>query len=520
MAADLPPVTPDAAPVAAIVAPAPAEAAPINVEANGFLFSVVGNTLLPVTAIEALLRDAKSPKEAVEALERAYRQEGYLFIAVGAQVNQRLVAIRVLQGRITEVEAPADLVPFLRRVKDREGLTRRDQLLQSALVDFYTARQGTRARAVFSPAEQVGGTKMTVTEEPIPGAKPWNATLAFGNLGSRFSSRYTAAASGSLRPGGGLELTAGYTQGLPGLTGDSAGSSYKGAQVGASLVTPWGLYALTYSRTQYRIGERAAPLYPSGDIENGGITGTQLVYADEVARVTLNQSLIRVSNKQTVFDSDSILTEQDYTYATLGATYNRAVVLFEQGASLGAGITYQQGLTSASGTFLPEGPGVPIPRYALGQANVSLTGSLPAGFSASATISGQYTEDTLPQNQQWVIGGVGNLSAWLPAVLVGDSGALARVAVNGPGYRWGDFGVSGSAFAEAGMTRFSFRPAGDPVTRSLADVGLSVSGATTFGLTATLAYAWPVWYRNVSGAIRESADSNRANLYFTLNQSF
>ena len=520
MAADLPPATPDAAPVAAIVAPAPA-AAPINVEANGFLYSVAGNTLLPAATIEALLRDTKSPKEAVDALERAYRQAGFLFIAVGAQVNQRLVAIRVLQGRITEVAAPADLVPCLRRVMDREGLTRRDLLLQSALVDFYTARQGTRVRATFAPAEQVGGTKMTIAEEPIPGAKPWNATLAFGNLGSRFSSRYTAAASGALRPGGGLELSAGYTQGLPGLADDSAGSSYKGVQLGTSLVTPWGLYALSYSRTQYRLGERTAPLYPSGDIETGGITGTQLVYADEAARVTLNQSLIRVSNKQTVFDSDdAVLTAQDYTYATLGATYNRAVVLFGQGASFGAGVTYQQGLSPRTGTFDPDGPGVPNPRYSLGQANVSLSGSLPAGFSAAATVSGQFTDDTVPQNQQWVIGGVGNLSAWLPAVLVGDSGALARLAVTGPGYRWGDFGVSGAVFAEAGLTRFSYRPDGDPVTRSLADVGLSVTGATTFGLTATLAYAWPVWYRNVSGAIRESADSNRANLYFTLNQSF
>jgi hypothetical protein len=37
---------------------------------------------------------------------------------------------------------------------------------------------------------------MTVTEEPIKGAKPWNATLGFNNLGSRFSSRYLARREG------------------------------------------------------------------------------------------------------------------------------------------------------------------------------------------------------------------------------------------------------------------------------------------------------------------------------------
>src|SRR5690606_11165287 len=162
----------------------------------------------------------------------------------------------------------ADIMTFVRGLQDREDLTIRDQLRASTMAEAYTARQGTRLKAQFAKAEQVGGTKMTVTEEPIPGAKPWNAILAFGNLGSRFSSRYTASASGTVRPGGGLELSAGYTQGLPGLTADSAGSSYKGGQLGASLVTPLGIYSLSYSRTQYTIGERAAPLYPSGDIES------------------------------------------------------------------------------------------------------------------------------------------------------------------------------------------------------------------------------------------------------------
>lgn len=520
MAADLPPATPAAAPVAAIVAPAPAEAAPINVEANGYLFSVVGNTLLSAAAIEAVLNDAKTPKEAVDGLDAAYRKAGYQFVVIGARVNNRLVAIRVLQGRISEIVAPADLMPFVRGLQDREDLTSRDQLRAATMAEAFAARQGTRPRAQFAKAEQVGGTKMTVTEEPIPGAKPWNATLAFGNLGSRFSSRYTASASGTVRPGGGLELSAGYTQGLPGLTADSAGSSYKGAQLGGSLVTPWGIYSLSYSRTQYTIGERAAPLYPSGDIESGGVTGTQLAYADEVTRVTLTQSLLRVSNLQTVFDGAATLTEQDYTYATLGATYNRAVALFGQNASIGAGATWQQGLSPRSGTFLPDTPGVPNPRYTLFQANASLSGGLPAGFSGAATLSGQFSDDTVPQNQQWILGGVGNLSAWLPAVLVGDSGALARLSVTSPPYRWGEIGLTGTAFVEGGVARFAYRPAADPQTRSLADVGLSLTGSTSFGLTATLAYAWPVWYRNVEGAIRDAADANRANLYFSLVQSF
>jgi hemolysin activation/secretion protein len=520
MAADLPPTTPDAAPATAVVAPAPAAAAPIYVDANGYRYAVSGNTLLPREAIEAALRDVAGPKEAVDALNLAFQKAGYLLVVMGAEVNNKLVAIRVLQGRVAEVDAPEDIKRFLRSIEGREDLTRRMLLQETTMVDAYASRQGVRPKAAFAKSEVVGGTKLTVTEEPIPGAKPWNAAVAFGNLGSRYSSRYTAAASGAVRPGGGLELTAAYTQGLPGMSADSSGSSYKAVQLGSSLITPWGLYAVSLSKTQYTIGEFAAPLYPSGDIETAAFNGTQLVYADEATRLAVTESLTRVSNTQSVFDGLQTIVDQNYNVAALGATYNRSFALAGQNGSIGAGITVLQGFSPRSGSFLPVGDGVPNPRFTSIQANASVAAGLPAGFTAGATLSGQYSDDTLPQNQQWVAGGLGNLSAWLPAVLIGDTGALARLSVTSPPYRWGEFGISGAAFAEAGFSRFSYRPVGDPTTRALADAGLSVSGTTSFGTNVTLAYAWPVWYRNVEGAARNVADQARANLYFTLNQSF
>ena len=520
MAADLPPSTPAAAPVAAIVAPAPAAAEPIFVDAHGFRYAINGNTLLPRAAIEAALRDAKTPKEAVDALDRAFSSAGYFLVVIGAQVNNKLVAIQVVQGRISEITAPPELARFLRRIEDRDNLTRRDVLQETVLLEFYLGRQGTRPRASFEKGAEVGGTNMTVTEEPIPGAKPWNAGLTFGNLGSRYSSRYTAAANASLRPGGGLELTAGYTQGIPGLTSDSAGSSYKAGVLGASVVTPWGLYSLSYSNTRYKLGEITAPLFPAGEIEQGGITGLQLAYADEATRVTLTQSLTRVSNHQDVYDGLADLTQQDYSVAAVGGTVNRSFALWGQNGSFNAGVTLSKGFSPRSGTFLPDLPGTPDPRFSLIQANASVTLGLPAGFSAAATVNGQRTDDTLPQNQQWVLGGFGNLSAWLPAVIVADSGALARATVTSPPWRWGEFSLSGAAFAEAGWGRFSYRPANDPYSRALADAGLSLSAFASTGTSATLAYAWPVWYRNVDGVERDVADRARANLYFTLSQSF
>ena len=518
MAADLPPAAPPDPP--AVVAPAPAAAETIYVDTDEYHYSVLGNTLLPRETIEAAIKSAKTPKDALDALNRAYVDAGYFLVVIGGEVDKKLVAFRVLQGRIAEIEAPDDLRPYFKGIYNRSDLTQSTLIRDSALAEIYSSRQGVRPKGTFSPSKEIGGTKLTVVEEEIPDAKPWAAGLAFNNLGGRFSSRYTWGASGSVRPGGGLELTGTYTQGIPGLTSESAGASYKIGTLGASLVTPWGIYALNYSQTQYQIGEAGAPVFPAGTVEFGGITGTQLVYSDATTRFVLTEGLTRYSNVQSVFDGLSDIVDQNYTVGNVGAAYNRNFSLLGQNSSFGATVTVAKGFSARSGTFLPADLGIPDPHFILGQGSVTGTFGLPYGLSAGIAINGQYTSFVLPQSQQWVLGGFGNLSAWLPAVLIGDSGALGRVTLSSPTWQWSTFTFNASGFGEAGMSRLEQRGAGEPYTRALGDAGFSISGNTAKGTSLTLAYAWPVWYRNIDGIVRDNVDRNRANLYFTLNQSF
>src|SRR5690606_4673206 len=53
-------------------------------------------------------------------------------------------------------------------------------------------------------------------------------------------------------------------------------------------------------------------------------------------------------------------------------------------------------------------------------------------LSAGVAAVGQFSQDTVPEQSQWVLGGVDALHAWLPGVAVGDSGALVLLQV---GYR-------------------------------------------------------------------------------------
>jgi len=98
MAADLPPASPPDPP--AVVAPAPVAAETIYVDTDEYHYSVLGNTLLPREKVEAAIKSATTPKEALDALNRAYVDAGYFLVVIGGQVDKKLVAFQVLQGRI------------------------------------------------------------------------------------------------------------------------------------------------------------------------------------------------------------------------------------------------------------------------------------------------------------------------------------------------------------------------------------------------------------------------------------
>ena len=117
--------------------------------------------------------------------------------------------------------------------------------------------------------------------------------------------------------------------------------------------------------------------------------------------------------------------------------------------------------------------------------------------------------DTLPSYQQWVLGGVNNLTAYLPGTIVGDRGYLGRLALQGPQWSLGPMKLSANAFTEYGASRYSYIPVAAPMWQALNDVGASLSVALPVAHTSLmLAYAKPVGSRNVSAALRQGQQSH------------
>jgi hemolysin activation/secretion protein len=500
----------------AMVAPAAQESEPIVVESHGFRYTIAGNTLLSRAVVAASVASADTPKAAVDALNAAYQRAGHFLTAIRGEVQGKTVALRVFQGRITEEDIADDLVPYFAGIENREDLDRNTIIRKSALAELYAARQDMRPKVSFSPATAVGGSKITVSEEPIEGSKRWNAGLGFGNLGNRYASRYIAQVNAAVRPGLGTEISANFAQGFPGLAEDSRGSLYKAGTAAASAVTPWGVFGATYSKATYLIGDKAKPLNPEGDITSFGVNASQLVYADEAGRVSTTETFTRFDNSVTGFAGLIPITDQRYDVASLAASANRSFTAFGVAASITGSLTFSQGLSGRAGSFLPIVPGTPDPRFSMLQGAIAYTQPLPAGFSTGISWTGQWANVTLPQNQQWTLGGVGNLTAWLPGTLVGDLGTLTRASVYFPAWDWRAVQINVSAFAEYGTVHTLATPVGAAASRSLSDVGVAVLGRVAKDTSVTVAYGWP-W---LAHHVDEQAQGGRAHLYFSVAQTF
>lgn len=519
MTPDLPPPPPEAAPPAAIIVAAP-QMRPIVVTSHDFTYSVTGNSLLPEDVVIASLESGTDPRSALDALHKAYVGAGYFLATLVANVADKEVAIKVVQGRISDLNASPEVGRFFESVRNRDDVNRTDLIREAAMADAYAQRQGVRAQIKFEPGTEYGGSKLSVTETPIETAKSWNAVAAFNNYGNRYSSRYVAQATGALRPGGGLELTAGYVQGIPGLSQESKGSTFNSGTFGMSLVTPLGVYSFSHNQTRYQYGEIVSLFHPEGDVSTTTLSGIQLLYADETTRVGLNESLAHYHN-QVLINGDFPLNDQDFDAVSIGANFNKGYSIAGLPGSVAATLTLSKGVSTRGGSFTSVQPGSSTPRYGLAQASLSLTQGLPKGFGLGLSVSGQATDITqyerLPSQAQWVMGGYGNLTAWYPGVVSGDSGYLTRLVASSPPINFWEMSLTPTIFAEAGSSRTSYKYPNVPNSYFMSDYGVGLTGTAFRRGTVNLAYAWPWRTRDVGPQV---VDGSRAGLFFNVAMSF
>ena len=109
----------------------------------------------------------------------------------------------------------------------------------------------------------------------------------------------------------------------------------------------------------------------------------------------------------------------------------------------------------------------------------------------NASVFAQYADEQLPQQQQWVLGGMKSISAYLPGVMSGDSGYFGDLSLQHKVVVAG-IDVTAAVFAEYGAAWFenAAGTAGDE--RSIADAGVRVSADLGWGVNLDAVVARPL----------------------------
>ena len=578
-----PPLPPQQAEVAVLEQRHTAADEVIELEVGQYTLLVTGNTYLSEERIRQVTSAGRTPSQVVLLLNALYPADGHILVNVqyAREGQSDTIYVHVNEGYLAEVDAPPAIAPFFDSFEGQRGLTKQDMEPMRVLAELKSERAGYTMTSSYSVApEDPAAFTLVIDGRENPEHDPFDLTAAFGNPGNRFLGRYFGLASAKYSLDNGDQIGLGYAHGFTDLGSSRGGESYGRGDLSYSTVTSWGLYGLSGSYTEYEVsGLFDSPATADGsnqlvfqddresaEIVEVKLTGNQFLYANDDSRWLLEQELAYVDSTLTIDEgrlvatsnggsdaSDPALGElldgllggllddllgngggggttesislagqqiQDERYGTarLGTTYSDSWTLFEQRGSLNVGAGYKRGFGGEIRNTLTDAERTN--EFNLFDASLKTSYRLPYQMLASIQLKGQFSlDDRVPQQQQWVLGGPDNLSAYLPGILVGDTGAYGRFQVQLPRWRVFSRPYRFSLFVETGMAQFEGdnKPFGRAGTQRATDAGIKLEFAPLDNIQLTVHAAQGLSESGVPDNVIESAESD---VYFNLKGEF
>jgi hemolysin activation/secretion protein len=339
-----------------------------------------------------------------------------------------------------------------------------------------------------------------------------------GNEGNRFVGRWLGGVDATWTAESSARLGLSYDRVLPELGGSRGHPKYDGFSAFTDVVTRYGLVKLVGSYADYAYD---------------GIGAENIAFGvpDADPRFKASSLGIGTQAERYLFISPTWRWS-----AAAGATYNRYDI--EQvGTAASASEAYTAVHIGGGGRWYAERSAGRPQAFVDAQLRQSVsdrfegTGARggfhvagygggvsadPFGYGrASLSWEAQYTTDPLPQSEQWVLGGLSRLSAWLPGVAVGDRGTFAQARYEIPVYDEDRHDLKVALAVERGTSRFASRSPDLASTLSCASLGVIYRYARN----------WVVEAR-IGEPLEEHApesfavDQQRADFYFRMARSF
>jgi hypothetical protein len=448
---------------------------------------ISGNRYLDSARIHEVVSQANTPSQAVRFLNALYAAEGHPLVNLAYAADGETIHVHVNEGRITAVQAPPMLRGFFEDVIDKNRVTRRDLEPGRLLAGIKAGRAGHEVEAHYEVDEANRNRYTLVLEQnDVPDYQPVEWTTTFGNPGNRFLGRYFGFTDLSAKLPNGDMLGAGYGTAFTGLGDPRNGTDYDNYRLSYSTVNAWGLYSLEGSYTEYGIEDRFNQRLFDNEREEAEIldvrlNGSQFLHADNDTRLILEEQLQYVdstvdftegralTNAGSLGLAGTSVQEENYGAARVGLTASQDAQLFGRPLHASAGAGYKRGLGGHVDNLISTDRTADFDVY---DANFVGRYTLAHDWQLSLHGKGQLSDDdTVPEQQQWVLGGSDNLAAFLPGTLFGDTGMYGRFQVQTP--RWSLFSrpLRLAAFIEGGTAEFENR--GTPTTTA-SDYGLKL----------------------------------------------
>ncbi|MDF1692778.1 MAG: hemin-binding protein [Zhongshania sp.] len=519
MAIDLPPVMPpQLASQIQIQANSSAQAASISAVIGGITVRVIGNQQLSNTQIEALLAEAETPSAAITSLTRRYYNAGHLLVSVSYYRLDDTVTVLVNQAVVKGLRGnPQVTAHFANLVGDPD----------LSLAEFDRARvladlQAERAGLSYSIAYEQHYDNQVILdfrEQVIAEHDATDFILEMNNKGSRFLGRYFGLAGFKHQFTSGTELNLAYKTIFESFGEAGDGDDYQ--QFDFTLEHPFtfGLYGVEASHIEYQrhpqvaasgIGGLCLPLLNScllsgagetlfldADIDSIAVSGEQVLYSNPVQRWTAFERIEHISSEIRSAAQSTPLLDENYDSLELGAKYSVRGSLADAPSYFKAQLSLKTGFGNGGSFASDNSDAVSIGKreaeFILLLPKLGYKFALAPDVELALNFSGQFADNTqLPQQQQFVLGGMNSMSAYLPGVMIGDNGYFAHVAVNGK-HQWWGLAWESSLFGEYAATEFNNARGELAASQSLADAGFRLSLKPGYGLETELLAAVPVF---------------------------
>ncbi|MFT6551583.1 MAG: hypothetical protein ACJA1I_001623 [Zhongshania marina] len=560
MAIDFPPALPPQLTTVQYIESVAGAGAPYTGMVNGYELRVSGTHYLSNDELDAIFKAAKTPSQAIFLMNSLVLRKGHLLVTMQYAPDSNVVYVHALQGKVADVQG-GGVQEFFEELRGEQDLTRAEFERARVMANVKSLRTGIDYSVSYdADTQNAEDISLIFDETPVEDHDATDVFFQIGNQGSRYVGRYFGNAGISHNFENGTRATFGYETAFTDLGESRNGEDYHRFQLAADRAFSTGLYGITASHTEYSQNFGPVPittttgggtplcdlLGPLGgllgcsatggttttttqnlsldaDINTIALSGEQVLSADLTHRFNLFERIEYIDSQ---IDAGAFGSLQDEKYGTVefGAKYFAAKLLNGKTFRWSAQLSLKAGVTGDSGTLgtavatAPEvGPATRTAEFVT--ILPRLSAKLPMSDTSEFNLNflGQFADEQLPQQQQWVLGGMSALSAYLPGVMSGDSGYFITADFTHK-FVAGGLDLSAAVFAEYGAAQFENASGALGDERSIADMGVRVSAQMGWGVTVDAVAARPLMDDGFASS--RELDKLEADFYLVLKKVF